>query len=492
MAKGEISDELFLKDLNSGITQQLTSSEFGANYPTLLPDGKVIYSNRTSNGWRPVLFEDKATSSKKIKNPSLVDQLAKELIQQEQPLQKKILPKRDSLNYSVEKYSKWNLFNVHSWAPAYIDFDNNNLYSGLSILSQNLLSTMVISAGYNADPAKKSEKYNLNFSYRGWFPIIDVIARMGDDRFVLDGIYQNKEGYFSAQTNQRIDYLKLKAGLRIPLDISRNNFYRTLQFSSRFTFESRSGITFYTREHQLLNNELKPTDKVVKQTIAKINFQGLEYSAYFHNLRRGASRDVGTRMGQVVNLNYRHTPLGTYHNGSIAGVSTKLYFPGLGKHHSISLNNEYQHTSDGELSHIIDNTHHYFRNSQLLSYPRGYNSLHSDDLYIFRGNYHFPLWNPDAAVSGLVYLKRVRLQLFYDQAAGSYTVTKSSGFAKEIEKFSHYSTGMEMYADTHFFRFIMPFSIGYRVGIRSVDRKIFQEFSISNSLTSFLVSKNPR
>ncbi len=492
VAKGEISDELFLKDLNSGITQQLTSSEFGTNYPTLLPDGKVIYSNRTSNGWRPVLFEDKATSSKKIKNPSLVDQLAEELTQQELPLKEKKIKNTDTSNYSVEKYSKWNLFNVHSWAPAYVDFDNNNIHTGLSIMSQNLLSTMVLSAGYNADPAKKSEKYNLNFSYRGWFPIIDIIARMGDDRFVMEGVYENQEGYFEVQTNQRIDYLKLKAGLRIPLDFSRNNFYRTLQFASRFTFESRTGITFPTIEYRMINNKLTSTDNTSEQSLKKINFQGLEYNLYFHNLRHGTSRDVGTRMGQVVSLIYRHTPLGTYNNGSIVGATTKLYFPGIGRYHSISLNNEYQHTTNGELSHIIDNTHRYFRNSQLLSYPRGYNSLYSDDLYIFRGNYHLPLWNPDVALGGLIYLKRLRLMLFYDQAIGSYALSRSDGQPKETYKTSLYSTGMEVHADTHFFRFIMPFSVGYRVGLRSIDQKLFHELVISNSLSGFLVSSIKR
>jgi len=488
VAKGEISDELFLLDLDLDTTHQLTSSEYGANYPTVLPNGKMIYSNLSSNGWRPVHLENEATASKEKKRPSLVDQLAIELTQQELSLQKNQIAKTDTFNYSVKKYRKWNLFNVHSWAPAFVDFDNNNIHTGLSVMSQNLLSTMVVSAGYNADPAKKSEKYNLNFSYRGWFPIIDVIARMGDDRFVMDGVYQNNKGYFSAQTNQRIDYFRLKAGLRVPLNLSGNNFNRTLQFSSKYTFESRTGVTFPSKEYQFINDTLISTNRIIEQTLEKINFQGLEYSVYFHNLRRGSLRDVGTRMGQVVNLVYRHTPLGTYSNGSIAGITTKLYFPGIGRYHSISLNNEFQHTVNGKFNYIDNKINRHYRNSQLLSYPRGYSSLYSDDLYIFRGNYHLPLWNPDVALGGLIYLKRLRLMLFYDQAIGSYTLTRSDGQPKEKYEISPYSTGMEVHADTHFFRFIMPFSVGYRVGLRSIDQKLFHELVISNSLSGFLVS----
>ena len=488
VAKGEISDELFLKDLNSGITQQLTSSEYGANYPTLLPDGKVIYSNRTSNGWRPVLFEDKAKSTNEKNKLSLVDKLAEELTKQELPFKEKQIENTDNSNYSVEKYSKWNLLNVHSWAPAFVDFDNNNIHTGVSVMSQNLLSTMIVSAGYNGDPAKKSEKYNLNFSYRGWFPIVDVIVRMGDDRFVMEGVYENEEGYFGVQTNQRIDYLKLKAGLRLPLDISRNNYSRTLQFTTRFTLENRTGLTIPMTKYQLAGDQLIPTNNFVEQRLKKINFQGFEYGAYFHNIRRGTSRDVAARMGQVFNFTYRHTPLGNYHNGAIGGITTKLYFPGIGRYHSISINNEFQHTVNGELNYIDNKINRYYRNSQLLSYPRGYSSLYSDDLYVFRGNYHLPLWNPDVALWGLIYLKRLRLQLFYDQAIGAYTNVRSDSSPNEEYKFSSYSTGMELYADTHFFRFIMPFNIGYRVGIRSADKKLFHELIISNSLTSFLVA----
>ncbi len=61
------------------------------------------------------------------------------------------LPVNDSI-YPEKKYSKLaHLFNFHSWSPAFIDVDNISLKPGISLFSQNSLSTMVTELGYAYD-----------------------------------------------------------------------------------------------------------------------------------------------------------------------------------------------------------------------------------------------------------------------------------------------------------------------------------------------------
>ncbi len=49
--------------------------------------------------------------------------------------------------YTVKKYSKWNLFNFHSWAPAFVNVDEGTIAPGVSALSQNLLNTTFLTVG---------------------------------------------------------------------------------------------------------------------------------------------------------------------------------------------------------------------------------------------------------------------------------------------------------------------------------------------------------
>lgn len=487
VAKGPVSDEIFKLNLSDYTTTRLTSSAFGASYPTISPNGNLIYCRYASNGYRPVIYSE-SNPPATTKNQSLIDRLAESLSGQEPAVD---LPENKiTTKYKVQNYSKWHLFNLHSWAPAYIDFDRSELHTGLSVMSQNLLGTTILSAGYNGDPSKKHEKYNLNISYRGWFPVFDLILRKGDDQYVRDNLYQIGNAVYDIDTNQQLDYLTLKAGVTIPLNLSRNNYNRSLSISARYTLENRSGISFPMQEYVIINSKAIPTNNFVTQTIPAIDFQGMQYTLYFHNLRQGATRDVTYRHGQVLSLSYRNSPWGNYRNGSITGLISKIYMPGLFRYHAITINNEFQHIENGDLTGESNDYNYYYRYSNLLSYPRGYTSIYSDDLYIFRGTYQMPLWNPDVAIGSLIYLKRLRLNIFYDQAMGSYKLTRVDNQPDESFTISPASLGAELHADTHLFRFIMPFSVGFRTGYRTEDQQWFGEFIISNSLSGFLVNKN--
>jgi hypothetical protein len=487
-AKGATSDEIFRFDIETGEATPMASSRFGAMYPAITPDNKkLIYSHYTSNGYQLVQQDaHHGVNANPDHGKSLIDQLAQDLTQQES------IPAAipvDSSNYQIKPYSKWNLINLHSWAPVYADFDRQEIHTGVSVMSQNLLGTTIVTAGYNANPSASHEKYNIDITYRGWFPLIDLLIRKGDDTFKRDGFFSNSTDTFHINTSQKINYLYLKTGLRVPLDLSRGNYSRLISASARFSYQLRSEVSYLKSFYSLNNGTLVPTGNSEVETIQAINYKGMEYSLYFHNLRRGTSRDVATRYGQVVNITYRHTPWGNIRNGNITGISTKLYFPGLMRHHALSINNDFQITNQGNRLNGVGKYYHHHRYNNVLSSPRGYNTIYNDNMYIFRSTYMMPLWNPDASIGSLAYVKRVRISLFYDAAVARYTLTRRDNNLSESYRDTPASFGAEIHTDTHLLRFVLPFSTGYRIGYRTTDGSTFHEFILRTGFGGFLTSK---
>ncbi len=487
-AKGQVSEEIFHLTLSDKTDTRITSSRYGAANPTILPQSKkLIYSHYTDNGYRPVLYiANQTLPDSVIHQPSVIDQLAHKLTTQEPS---SIIQTTGSGNYEIKKYSKLNLIGLHSWAPVFTDINDEKLHTGISVMSQNLLGTSIITAGYNADPAFSYEKYHINLSYRGFFPILDLDMNFGDSQFVENGFFSNKTDTFKINTNQNLNHFYLKAGMRLPFDLSSGQHIRYLEPGFKLTLQQRTGFSYTKEFYTLQNNSLVPTGKTEEVSVNSIDFKGMEYNLLFYNFRRGALRDVSYRMGQLIQMVYRHTPFGTYEAGSIFGVHTKLYLPGVAKHHSIGIDNDWQSKKDGDEYYKSEDYINYYQQGNLFSYPRGYSGIYFDDLYIFRSTYMMPLCNPDFAIAGLAYIKRLRLNLFYDAAIVNYQLTRTDDGTRDAFSYQPSSTGLELHADTHFFRFILPFSIGYRVGYRNMDNSFFHNVIVSTSFGGYLVNK---
>ena len=63
-----------------------------------------------------------------------------------------------------------------------------------------------------------------------------------------------------------------------------------------------------------------------------------------------------------------------------------------------------------------------------------------------------PLWYPDFSFGSVIYLKRLKLNLYYDWANG-----KNPGYYN-----SYQSAGGELTADFHLLRFVAPVEMGIR------------------------------
>jgi len=183
-----------------------------------------------------------------------------------------------------------------------------------------------------------------------------------------------------------------------------------------------------------------------------------------NHVLRPETRDLYPRLGTYVSAVYTNTP---GDNGLLGGMYTAqaiVYLPGILRHHHLLLQAGFQKQMPG----------FYLLNLNRISFPRGYSSAVSLKYSRFSADYAFPVAYPDLSAGFLFYLKRIRADLFYDEAYG--TDVRSPGSERYTGVYR--STGIELRADFHLLRLILPVSAGVRMGYLPVSRKGFTEFLI--------------
>jgi hypothetical protein len=406
-------DNIYAADTLTGEIFQVTSTHFGASGPVVSPDGKrLVYSNYTSMGnelvwaaldqsqWKPLskvedhsikLYEPLSDQMNFIFDPDNV-------------------PKVD---YAAKPYHKGlNLFNFHSWAPLSIDIDNTNVNPGVTLLSQNLLGTSITTFGYEYNLNEETGKYFLKYSYEGLYPAFDLAMDYGLRR----GVYQDSINY-------KYHELDLSGGVRIPL-----NWYVRSWFMG---FQPYVGYTYkFLRMDP--GSELK---------FNKDRYNSLDYRLFFYAQSSQTSRDLMPRWGQVLQLNYRHTPFTGDTANSIFAAELVLYLPGLFRHHGFKVYGGYQ-------DRFVD----YYTYSGMINLPRGYSGIYANQIFSGSISYEFPIFYPDWHIGPVIYIKRLKAALFYDQA-----------WVYDTEPDQSYnSVGADLMLDFHLFRLFAPLEAGLR------------------------------
>ncbi len=459
------TEEIYSVNIETKQIRQLTQSEFGST--DVIFDSKAdnyIYSRYNSDGFQLVYSTMDQVSSiplNQVENHS--NKLYQKISEQEK--NKVDFSGIDTIpDYSVSKYSKIkNLLNFHSWAPANVNIDDQTINSGLSVFSQNLLGTAITSIGYNADSQNSKEKYHFNFQYRGWYPIIELDVKHGDEK-ISDGLYAFDTDTAYISKNPKQYQTELEVGLNLPLSFTKDKFYRYLQPSLNYNLLHLSGYETLGVPVTRSNNNYIQDGEPKMYYRNDISYSTLEYSLYMHNLLKVSERDVNYRWGQIIEGNFQSTPFNGVNVGKILGFRTRMYFPGLLKHHSVKIDNEYQYKWKGERyeSSSDDLYLHFYRFGNYYNYARGYINYTNDELYSLKVNYMFPLWNPDLSIPGLLYAKRITTNLYFDYSRSSLTYYLASN-AQKIKVTNEYkSIGAEFLCETHIFRFLFPINIGYR------------------------------
>ncbi len=438
-------DNIYAFNNKSKNVYQVTSSKFGAFDPSVSLNKKdLLYANYSSNGYKAVITT--LDSSLWIPLSDVTDHSIKwynQLAKQEgKNIQESDIP---DVTYKSEQYYRLtNLFNFHSWYPFYFDIDFNNfdfsdlpVSPGITILSQNKLSTAISSIGYSYENG--GHYFYPKITYAGFYPVIEFSAKLGGPSSYLK-LYENVDPPKNRSYN-KIFFIKSY----LPLKFSNNKYTKLIRPQIEYEY-----------------NSLYYFDGGYKNGISSFH-----YKLGVYRYLKLSSRDIEYKWGQTINFAYTHTPASALF-GSIISVSSRLYFPGLFRHHSLRLYGGIQKQNPEKYIYTI--------NRVLL--PRGYPNYYSDKFWKITLDYAFPLSYPDFSLGPFIYIKRIKLNLFYDHAYG-YNVRENLESANNNYTGIYNSIGAELTSDLNIIRFIFPFDAGIRCSYLPGKNSLSLEFLFS-------------
>jgi hypothetical protein len=318
---------------------------------------------------------------------------------------------------------------------------------GFSLFSQNKLGTAETKLGYNYNIADRTGLYKLGFTYSGLFPVISTELSYGKQAsnysLITDSVDKNNVIYYSDTTIQRYSWKEFNADLdiQLPLNFSKGKYSRVFIPEIKYSF------------NRVNLNESMPSN------FYSGNYNAMTYRIYFYNLLHLSDQNLMPKWGQQIDLIFRHTPFIGNDLGTLAGIQTVLYFPGLFRNAGLKIYQGYQEKNSSRFSNFV-------------RFPRGFQSYDNNKIYSLAADYKFPIFYPDLSIGKLAYIKRVKISMFYDYAWLSVPNTKDGEILPNVKM---KSLGVDLTSDLHVLRFFAPIEIG----MRSVYRPDFNDFQFN-------------
>jgi len=327
--------------------------------------------------------------------------------------------------------------------PIYADIeqiksDPTAIRPGISIMTQNQLSTLLSTIGYEYS-AEKKNVIHTRVIWKGWYPVLESQMDYGND----PQIYNIANEGPPSVIQPGIRFLNT---IYLPLSFSSGRFSEYLQPS--FSSDYRNNYIY---------KETGTYD--YGQTI-------LSGRLFFSNSYRMAIRDIYPRWAQTIDLNYSFAPFDKNIYGTSATLKTSFYFPGLFPSNGIKIRVERE-------KQISDN----YLLGNNVSLPRGYKNIFPKEINFLSMDYVLPLAYPDFNIASLLYLKRIRTSLFYDYSSGpgnafyEYTANGLIPLSNKSDKISFKSFGVELLADFHVLRIPYMISGGVQTAWKSFSEK---------------------
>ncbi len=449
-------DNIYALNINSGELYQITSSRYGAFYPFADERSETLYySEYTENGYRPVRKKMVKAEWKRFdRTDYFMSDWVNQLTDQEDTFTLNGLQMNKV--YSAKRYSRFsNLLNIHSWMPFYMNpqsvADSDlEIKPGLTILSQNILSTSISSVGISYE--NQTFTVRPSFSYRGFLPVFDFHSTIGGP---------NKRHVFPADVvpkDTTFPFFEFVLGSYIPFRFSDNKYRKLLQPEIDLEYEN----TLY------YNNGIRK------------GMLFIHYKLLLYRYLMLARRDIYPEWGQLIRLTFTHTPFESSQYGILTSGSGVFYFPGIMNHHSIFLYGGFQYREMGR------GKYHYPVNR--ITLPRGYSHIMNEPLARmttkFSLNYGMPLFYPDLSLGSVAYIKRVRTVLFGDYSF-AYDRPEPDGNQIQYTSDSYTSIGLDIISDLHLFRFFFPFSLGIRISYVPDNSNVYADFLLSIDTSVF-------
>lgn len=416
---------------------RLTSSRFGAFDPAIsATDGRLFFSDYQPKGYRIAsipfdsLLQEKVDFTKPFATPFVETLVAQEQFNLDSA-------RLDSIDFQPERYRKLpHTFKIHSWAPFYYDVAKakNSIADDLStivkpgatIMSQNTLGTAIMQAGWYFEDGYHHGK--LSFTYQGWFPVLDIALDYGGKAFDMAWMKNGEgmEGIGGKYTHRNM--LEAEARLYLPFNLTSRQYIRGIQPALTYYYTNNRYQQYKSREYR--------------------NFQYLLPELRFYSYRKLAQRDILPRWGYQARLQYLKSPFNSENYGSLYAARLTTYFPGIMRNHGLMLRGGYQYQD-------LDDKYLYLP-EQLLDTPRGYDYLYQTrQQWTFKADYAFPIFCPDWNIGSLVYIKRLRANLFYD-----YTQNQAGKYSGWTTQSSY---GVDLNVDWNVLRMSYPITTGVRL-----------------------------
>jgi hypothetical protein len=328
--------------------------------------------------------------------------------------------------YTPVPYNKLkSLFRFHSWMPFYADIeevqsDPASIKPGLTLMSQNNLSTLISTFGY--EYSDNRHKLHTSIKWLGWYVVYETRFDFGNYPYVEK---------FTESVDDPADItngLEWTNTLSLPLTFQGGRFTKYLYLSASSTF----------RNDYIYMKEEGGYDKGQNQLTGRI---------YFSNYQRSAIRDIYPKWAQTLDVGYSFYPADKDIYGDIFTVKTAFYLPGFLKNNGFKLRLEGEKQNPEKF--ILGNR---------TSFSRSYDNIISKEIQFGSVDYFMPLFYPDFNISSLLYMTRIRSNFFYDytRGTGNYILQGSSReYHDYAETFT--SFGVELMSDFYIFR--LPFMV---------------------------------
>lgn len=345
--------------------------------------------------------------------------------------------------FKPEPYRKWqHPLRIHSWLPFYADIEQLKsdplaVSPGLTLFSQNDLSTLITTAGYERSGGNNF--LHLGITWKGWLPVLESGVDYGGYPQII------KFSQSIPDPSVVPVALYFRNTLSLPLTFRKGNLTTYLRPS--LTSVYNSSLIYIKEENVYDRGQTEITGRV-----------------YFSLYTGSGIRDIYPRWAVVADYSYTSFPWDSKIYGTMSTLRTSLFVPGILKNHGLRLRYRSDYQSAGNL--VLYNR---------AEWPRSYSNIISLDLRSFSADYVFPLLYPDLNIPSVLYLKRFRGGLFYDYATGTnniYFGATGNNYVNKTETFR--SFGTEFLAD--FFVLRIPFMISG--GIQAAWRDIYEAPSL--------------
>jgi len=397
------SDDIYSLRINDKKLSQLTSGGTGSYFPSVYND-TLYYSAFTSNGYK--------MNVKALNQLSTAITTPTQMLEQASPHPIALANKGSDIltmplgSFPATGYNKsTNLLNFHSWRPFYEAPE----YS-FSVYSNNVLNTFSGEVFYRYNENESSHALGATSSYGGFFALINAGADYTFDRHVR-----------TATTTYTLNQTEARLGYSVPLNFTRGKTYKFFGAGSNFVF-----------------NALQPTG-ASKGILRPGNTTYLHHFVNWSQQLPKAKKQIFPKLAYAVSTAYRHR---TDRKGYQALAGGRVYLPALFPTHSLVFSGGFQETDTNNV--VFSNR---------FAFSRGYNDRYFSRMWRGGANYHFPLLYPDRGLANIVYLLRVRSNIFYDH---------TRVFAKDKKGTNDLrSAGSEILFDTRWWN-QLPVSFGVR------------------------------